>query len=127
MTKDDTTTTTYLRQTTPAERVSYEPYHVRVQMSQASTKPTQQLSQTTRPSQQFTQTTYSTQEFSQTTNPGQVLSKTMPARSNDIFIQPHIPASNSPINQAGVVVFDSDDEAGNVPTQTQQSEDVVLF
>jgi hypothetical protein len=130
-TKNDATTT-YLRQTTaPTERVSYEPYHVRVQMSQASTKPAQQLSQTTRPAQQLTQTTYSTQQMSQSTRPAQLLSKTMPARPasghNDIFIQPQIPASN-PVNQAGVVVFDSDDEAGNIPAQPQrQSEDIVLF
>ncbi|XP_045213464.2 uncharacterized protein LOC123564163 isoform X1 [Mercenaria mercenaria] len=118
--KDDSTTATHIRQTARArsERVSYEPYHVRLQVSEASQQPAHHLSQTTHPAQQY----------SQSTRPAQQLSQTMPSRGDgkDIFIQPHVPASNTPDIQAGVVVFDSDDEAGNIPV-TRQSEDVVLF
>lgn len=110
-----TTQATHIQQTTTPQHVSYKPYHVQVKMAQAD-EPAQFFSQTTRPVQQ-------------TTRPANQLSQTMPTGSgrNDIFIQPIVPESNPFDKQtAGIVVFDSDDEAGNIPT-TRQSEDVVLF
>lgn len=114
-TTPSTTQATHIQQTATPQHVSYKPYHVQVKMAQAD-EPAQYFSQTTRPIQQ-------------TTRPANQLSKTMPTGTgrSDIFIQPIVPASDPLDNQAtGVVVFDSDDEAGNIPT-TRQTEDVVLF
>lgn len=92
------------------EHIKYEPYHVHVKMAQGDQQTSRGVTQTTQSARQ--------------------LSKTMPAGGGreDFFIQPIVPTSNQPYNQtAGVVVFDSDDEAGNIPARTQQSEDLVLF